>query len=706
MAFVVDNTDYVSIYSTSFRVYYSGKASNQLTINSGGLMDAGEFRAGNLATGNDLYDQIYTGPIPGAATPVTTFTIGDATNPSMQTWPANRGDTTHTFNFNFSAGTLIDPSTSTYVLTVTAVIDPGLAKNIHNGFWAFSSNANGFPSYIGFDSKLSNTSFGIQQRIDPRGYAEWRLKFGADCTTLPVGRIVPFKWYDADNNNATIQPRQMSFQIIDDTIRTSPQVVQLIDGTQGGNDNSTFDFITDTVIPGNGSKLNGSIGFFAIPAHTYYVKFDQVYTNNTLQFQLPFDSIYHEINNCASDYNLKPSMTGPAAGAILSPGQNYLYSEIVKNVGTDTSPAFTMDASETTGTGRLTLTGGYTKLWPDQPPLGAGLTQTHNFYMTVAPNTPDGTTVCMRSTVSPSTPILATLTSPAPGVCNVVRRTYYPSLVGRGSDIHAGGGVCGQAAPFSSGTVSGSGSGISIGEYVVSANNGISNGFGSNNQPANGSAKLGGAGGYNSVCRYDLSVSADKYIAAGGAKINVGGGAINLSSAPFNDPSQPDVVYVTGGNVFVHGVVSRKLTIYNPNAASQVIFDNNVQINSSVTTTAANVPSLGIITKGNVQFRPAVTVVDAYVFATGGSGNIDTCAVSGGLPGVYASCRNTLNMHGFLMAPRISLNRLGPLTPTGTATVGEDITLTPQLYLNPPRFFDNAGIQNLTQSQGERPPLY
>jgi hypothetical protein len=61
-------------------------------------------------------------------------------------------------------------------------------------------------------------------------------------------------------------------------------------------------------------------------------------------------------------------------------------------------------------------------------------------------------------------------------------------------------------------------------------------------------------------------------------------------------------------------------------------------------------------------------------------------------------------VNGFLMANGISFRRFGPFTGP-TATVGEQINLTGQIYLNPPKFFDNTASLNLLQGQGERPPL-
>lgn len=49
---------------------------------------------------------------------------------------------------------------------------------------------------------------------------------------------------------------------------------------------------------------------------------------------------------------------------------------------------------------------------------------------------------------------------------------------------------------------------------------------------------------------------------------------------------------------------------------------------------------------------------------------------------------------------------LPPVVCTTSDTIGECVVMNGQLYINPPKFFDNTFGLNLTQSQGERPPLY
>jgi hypothetical protein len=111
---------------------------------------------------------------------------------------------------------------------------------------------------------------------------------------------------------------------------------------------------------------------------------------------------------------------------------------------------------------------------------------------------------------------------------------------------------------------------------------------------------------------------------------------------------------------------------------------------------AADTPSLGIISAGDIDIDSSVNLVDAYLFA---NDNIHTCIQAD------STCDNPLTVDGFLMAHDIAFERLGPPNSTGNP-VSETITMTPQLYLNPPQFFDTSVDPTLLQGSGEQQPLF
>jgi hypothetical protein len=127
-------------------------------------------------------------------------------------------------------------------------------------------------------------------------------------------------------------------------------------------------------------------------------------------------------------------------------------------------------------------------------------------------------------------------------------------------------------------------------------------------------------------------------------------------------------------------------------------------VRSNAPYAAHNVPSLGVITPGDIVIPQAITNVDAYLFA---NKNIDTCIEGTSLVAATRKLCATapLAVHGFLMAHDILFHRLGPANTKGIQPA-EIVTLSPQIYLNPPKFFDFTIDGNFANGQGEKQPLF
>jgi len=273
-------------------------------------------------------------------------------------------------------------------------------------------------------------------------------------------------------------------------------------------------------------------------------------------------------------------------------------------------------------------------------------------------------------------------------------------VVGENGDVHAGGGLCGKAQ--TAGKVEGNGgeepTNSSETQYVVSATEspgGITN-FGSN-QSVGGSSTddlgLGATGGYEEVCREDLLAAANAYRAAGGAVTAVLGG--NTAANPYHVDGWAGLYYITGTS-YIEGQVNNKTTIV------QTAGDLNIVGNITLTTTSfppTQVPSLGIIAANGILIDDSVTRVDAYMFS---DGLIDTC-VQGQVS--KTACTANLLVNGFLMGNTIDYHRIGPFNSDG-AQIAETVVLNPQIYLNPPQFFDASVDNILLQGQGEEQPLF
>ena len=279
-----------------------------------------------------------------------------------------------------------------------------------------------------------------------------------------------------------------------------------------------------------------------------------------------------------------------------------------------------------------------------------------------------------------------------------------PSVVGLNGDVNAGGVAglrCSAGAPAGNvlGNVSNSGS---TGQYAVSAS-GVITDFGSNDttsSPAGGRLRVGTNGAYECVPREDLMAAADTYRVAGvGYGTIPAGGSVDVSAL-----TAYPVYYFDGANLYIHGVIKNRLTIVAKNGSVHI--DGPLTIDTAKyparldPATGAGAPSLGIISGRDIDISNATTRVDGYLFAYGA---IDTCEQGQG--SMTACGGNPLAVNGFLMADHLYMRRTGVPNSFGN-TAAEQVALIPQLYLNPPAFFNSAVDQLLIEGQGEKQPLF
>jgi hypothetical protein len=312
-------------------------------------------------------------------------------------------------------------------------------------------------------------------------------------------------------------------------------------------------------------------------------------------------------------------------------------------------------------------------------PASGQIWQTATFMVSAA--AVGGSTICFQSDVVHEFSADPTSYALSPQICLTVASTRYPSVVGQNSDIHAGGGLC-TGPQDALGFVLTNPNANSYDQYVVSASGLISN-IGTNNSPTDSSLKIGSSGSYATVCRPDLYT----YAEANQTGPLVGPGTYNIGT----DPNFSGQAVFINGNATIHGNLNHKLTIV---ASGTVTIDNDINVTGG--TSSADIPSLGVIAGGDIDIASAATHVDGYLFS---DGTIDTC-----FPHV-ASCNTTLNINGFIMANNVSLSRTGP--GSVGSQVGEAISMTPELYLNPPLYFDSGyDMGDKLQTLGEQPPLF
>jgi hypothetical protein len=271
-----------------------------------------------------------------------------------------------------------------------------------------------------------------------------------------------------------------------------------------------------------------------------------------------------------------------------------------------------------------------------------------------------------------------------------------PALSGRNGDVHAG--DCG-ATPQTGNVTAASGSG-SYGEYVVSGAGAVNN-FSSNNGVSQ--LTLGSSGGYACLTRPDL---------LGVAKTaRLAGGYITIPGSSFDVTNRQGVYFFDGPVLNISGTIGQPVGGNAPVPLTIVATNGSIRITNSIHANSANayapkdVPSLGLIAAGNVYINPAAVEVNAYIFSNGTIYTCDTPTVD------QCQLNGTLVVNGFLMGKRIVFGRLGQfnaVSAPGFPTFGEVVTLTPQLYLNPPAFFSTADVpaSRHPQGQGERAPRF
>ena len=265
-----------------------------------------------------------------------------------------------------------------------------------------------------------------------------------------------------------------------------------------------------------------------------------------------------------------------------------------------------------------------------------------------------------------------------------------PGIAALNGDVHAGG--CGLPPGVVGGRVATDPTGTSYGQYVVSSTiaGPISNFKSDNGAPGN-SLRLGQAGNYSQLCRKDLLTAAiDGRPSPGQAQV--------INTSTWDVTGKQGVWYFDGNELQISGTVNQLLTIVA--TGGDVRFAGNTILEPTINYSAHSVPSLGVIAAGNILVDPSVTKVDAYLFA---NGTINTCDS----PVVVVGCSvpNVLTVRGFLMANNIIFGRLGDFNTNG-AVNSEIVVLNPQIYLNPPKYFDGSVDETLLLGQGERAPRF
>jgi hypothetical protein len=637
MTFQVDNTPYVNVPQIQTLVYFPIISGNSVNVQSAGMTDQG------VPQLDEVYSSYSGNPV------ITTYTLTEISTglPVAAPCTARAKDATCTFGpFNLPPSSVVDTRSGFFVVRLVATLNIPPGAVVHNGFIVQASTG----GVVGFDSKSPATSFAMEEAKSDWDYADWHLKFGSDCTVPPGGQSAQVTYFDPDNGRVN-QPITTNFSIWDYT--GVPFKVR-ITGLSGDDvaAGATLNAASDTVTPSSGDGTTGIVTFTAFPNHIYQLIWPQVYSNNALQFQLPYDSIYYISRGCKlASYTITPALTIAGSPAFLEPGKTYSLNAIASASAGPTS-AFTMALSNTSTGIPWLQTSGITisppSSWGGLSFVSPGVISrsgTNNLVMSaLIPDIP-GLTACFTNTVDHANE----LGTPASAqLCLPVYRVKSPSVVGLNGDIHAGGGICGQL--LSNGRITGSPGGASFGDYMV-ASSGLISKFKSNGAAGADDLALGAAGNYSQACRPDLLAPA---LAGrtGSSAVIPGAGKVTVDLTSLTGPGKPNVYYFDGDDLAISGTVHTKVTIVITKNVAKAHIAGLILLDPTPAL-ARYAPSVGIISAGDIAIDPIVTRVDAYLFS---NGDIDTC--EGAVPNSTKCATPQLVVNGFLMGKSIQLNRL------------------------------------------------
>lgn len=529
-------------------------------------------------------------------------------------------------------------------------------------------------------------------------YYNYNLSFGTPCTVSANTRVSAYI-YDGDNNSTG------SITRIQGNRRFT---VQVRDVTTGA-------FVT---VSPSGSENNlgtAAYTFTVQPKHKYQFIVNNVYSNNVLQFKLPYDSI-ESLTDC--NYSLTPSSTTgptiaePASGQVTSTGYvtnggtaistavNWQYTRCA--VAPGANPAQYAKAADNTSNGVVT----YNALGASCQQVGNGTRTFERGLSTVTTDTqpmPDiapGSRICYIMSVNPPTNTSAT---------NVWRHAT-PScvLVGKKPKVHVTGGDLWVGRQFAGVTGAVPVSGIqtsltmkdrtygSWSEYGAFATGTIV-GLGS------GSAYAGGAESTLTTCdaaslTFANTANTNPCSAVtavlGGYRSNqtipnVAGAFVTNGSTPVLSGTQSlsglNGLYRASGNLTISGgSIARGQSVIINAPGATVTIDGNITYDAAPLTSIDQIPQVVIIA-GNINIRGAgaagaVSNVDAWLIA---SGTVNTCYDAGTMTTLTINvCATPLTINGPVMATNLLLWRTaGSGSGAASGDPAEVINLRPDAYL-------------------------
>lgn len=579
-----------------------------------------------------------------------------------------------------ASGMTKDPDTNMYIYRIEAKANLATGGKFANGFHIVAPPG----SYVSQDSTKRTQHFGMQASLPiPSGnnpavanppnpykvYTDVDIPFGPDCS-LPVGssRNVSFDIYDSDNvNNFDVQPRPFNVRIERYTraggyLGPAPMVSVVRATDIGGN----------VYQPTSTNQQTSTFTFTARGDEKYILRVNRLYYNNTLQFSIPFDSVFF-FKQCQTALTSTVKPTATLSPQIAMPGQTFTGTSSINYVGPVNTPA-QVDArrlvwSDTNHDG--TYDAGE-PIHFDQtannitiPAAGRALPP----WTDVADPGKYGNRVCFGLFLTPAN--ATTRTNPASDIdCSEIARK--PKLQVWGGDVRVQGRIETSVSPFDPNDYG------SWGEYGVlstGVNAGFASGSGLNNgtnspdsRPwnmltfANRNNGAPSYGTFTPMAPTSLSAQFPAVIPAVAPAGNLG----SLASGTYQTAN----LTITPSTIGQQAGKGKKIII---RATGTVTISGDITYQGAAGNTfnsADQIPQVVIIAN-KINIQGSVKNIDAWLLTTGATGAINTCSDVAPAAALNSTiCPNRLTVNGPLETAHLYLRRTGGSGST-PATAGD-----------------------------------
>jgi hypothetical protein len=650
---------------------------------------------GTFRNGGRNYDQIDDGGGSNWGNAVN-FTLDGVTKSGYFDNATTCDNPTLTYNVD---GATLDPNTNLYKYTLSVVANAAGDKYMDT-YWLTTPTG----SYVSQDSSQSTSAFGLNETSpipagnnptstnDPpnpyKDYWNGIIRFAPDCsvTTPTVKKRIEI--FDDDNhNNMDVQPKPFLFRLMEYNRAGVYQAdvtptITLPDG--GGTWTTVNGPWYDVFGGGNGKRIFLDYTFKKDMIYSWQV--DSVYYDNTLQFKIPFDSVYYYRQCQTGAFNLAPNINatingGAVAGNVAEVGDSVTFTYAVNNTG----------ATGSVNTIACNIYGkvytGYTAVpSPNDSASDAGY---------VPPGTgcprafPMGNTTLVSETVTASTGNRsicralkinpATPQGPAASTEVCVYVTNKPYLRAYGGDVSAGNGFATGTGDTC--TANSDGAIVSWNKEAAGSYAGAGTQFAAYalDQIYDFATALGNTGGAGAGSGLAFANNAPSGGVFGG---NLGSTACITdfySAAPTTAPltitdlgaaALTTGAYSKTGPVTLGGTLTaaKRLSIY---VNGDVIINSNITYPASWT--VDDQPLVQIVAKGNIYIDNDVTQLDGvYIAQRNGSGGgvIYTCANGAAAIATNAlagSCSNKLTVNGSFVAYQVQFLRAAGSLAQGSA---------------------------------------